>query len=85
MYATIQISVDEKKALAIPRSSVLRLGDSTIVFVQNGQAPDGRMKFERVPVTLDVGEGSPWLPVTHGLDAGAKIVTNGAILLSGML
>ncbi len=85
MYATIQISVDEKKALAVPRSSVLRLGDSTVVFVQDGQTPDGRIKFERLPVTVDEGEGSPWLPVSHGLDAGTKIVTNGAILLSGML
>jgi cobalt-zinc-cadmium efflux system membrane fusion protein len=85
MYATIQISVDEKKALAVPRSSVLRLGDSTVVFVQSGQTPDGRVKFERLPVTVDEGEGSPWLPVSHGLEAGTTIVTNGAILLSGML
>jgi cobalt-zinc-cadmium efflux system membrane fusion protein len=85
MYATVQISVEERLALAIPRSALLRLGDQTIVFVQTGNTPDGKLKFERVPVTVDEGEGSKWVPVSHGLEKGQKIVTSGAILLSGML
>ena len=85
MYATVQISVEERQALAIPRVSLLRLGDQTVVFVQTGTTADGRLKFERVPVSVDEGEGSKWVPVSHGLDKGAKIVTSGAILLSGMI
>jgi cobalt-zinc-cadmium efflux system membrane fusion protein len=85
MYATVKISVDQKRALAIPRSAVLRLGDQTIVFVQTGQSPDGRVMFERVPVGVDEGEGSTWLQVGHGLEKGQTIVTGGAILLSSML
>jgi membrane fusion protein, heavy metal efflux system len=85
MYATVQISVEERTALAIPRSALLRLGDQTVVFVQTGTTPDGKLKFERVPVTVDEGEGSKWVPVSHGLEKGQKIVTSGAILLSGML
>jgi len=85
MYATVQISVEERTALAIPRSALLRLGDQTVVFVQMGNTPDGKLKFERVPVTVDEGEGSKWVPVSHGLEKGQKIVTSGAILLSGML
>jgi cobalt-zinc-cadmium efflux system membrane fusion protein len=85
MYATIAISVEERKELAIPKGSVLRLGDQTIVFVQRGTTPDGKLKFERLPVTVDEGEGSHWLPVSHGLEKGMQIVTSGSVLLSGML
>jgi cobalt-zinc-cadmium efflux system membrane fusion protein len=84
MFATVKISVDTKKAIAIPRSAVLRLGDQTVVFLDRG-AKGGAERFERVPVTVDEGEGSEWLTVDHGLDKGDKVVTGGAILLSGML
>jgi hypothetical protein len=36
-------------------------------------------------VTVDEGEGSPWLQVTHGLEKGTQIVTAGAILVSSMI
>lgn len=81
MYATVQISVDEKRALAIPRNSLLRLGDYRVVFVETGESA-GRVKFARTPVDVDEGESSPWLEVKHGLDVGQKIVVSGAILLS---
>ena len=85
MYATIAVAVEQKRALAIKSSSLLRLGDSTIVFIQNGQTTDGKLKYERIPITVDEGEASEWLPVAHGLAAGTKVVTSGAVLLSGML
>lgn len=86
MFATVKISVDQKKSLAIPRSSVLRFGDQTVVFLDRGPK-DGKEHFERVPVTVDEGEGSEWLTVdpNRGIVAGDKIVTAGAIMLSGML
>jgi cobalt-zinc-cadmium efflux system membrane fusion protein len=84
MYATVQVSVEERKALAIPRSSILRLGETTVVFIQIGDS-DGKVKFERVPVTVDEGEASNWLVVQHGLELGQKVVTSGAILLSAKL
>jgi cobalt-zinc-cadmium efflux system membrane fusion protein len=85
MYATVSIAVDERKALAIPRTALMRLGEQTIVFKQIGTASDGRLKFERVPVAVDEEEGGDWLPITHGLDEGERIVTSGGILLLGML
>ncbi|MGZ3429305.1 MAG: efflux RND transporter periplasmic adaptor subunit, partial [Polyangia bacterium] len=85
MYATVSVSVAERKALAIPRSAMLRLGDQTVVFVQTGVAPNGLIRFERRPVAVDEDEGGDYLPVTHGLDRGEKIVTAGAILLAGMI
>jgi cobalt-zinc-cadmium efflux system membrane fusion protein len=85
MYATVAISVEEKRALALPKGAVLRLGDQTVVFVETGRTPDGRMKFERLPVKVDEGEGSQWLIVEHGLTKGMSVVTQGAILLAGMI
>ncbi len=84
MYATVQISVDQKKAIAIPRNALLRLGDDKVVFTQIGDS-DGKVRFQRVAVDVDEGESSAWLEVKHGLQPGQKIVTSGAILLSAML
>jgi cobalt-zinc-cadmium efflux system membrane fusion protein len=85
MYATVAISVEQRKALAVPKGSVLRLGADTVVFVQQPNVPDGRMRFQKLPVSVDEGEGSQWLPVTKGLEPGMTIVTSGSVLLSGML
>jgi cobalt-zinc-cadmium efflux system membrane fusion protein len=84
MYATVQISVEQKRALAIPRNALLRLGEYKVVFIETGES-DGRVKFQRMPVDVDEGESSKWLEVKHGLTAGQKIVVNGAILLSQKL
>jgi cobalt-zinc-cadmium efflux system membrane fusion protein len=85
MYASVSLAVGGDRALAIPRSAVLRLGDQTVVFVVQGTSADGRMRFERRPVAVNEDEGGDWLPVTHGLKPGERIVASGAILLSGML
>jgi cobalt-zinc-cadmium efflux system membrane fusion protein len=84
MYATVQISVEQKRALAIPREALLRLGEYKVVFIEVGEG-EGRVKFERTPVEVDEGESSKWLEVKHGLQPGQKVVVNGAILLSQSL
>jgi cobalt-zinc-cadmium efflux system membrane fusion protein len=81
MYATMEISVDRKRALAVPRNAVIRGGDNKIVFVEIGES-GGFTKFKQVPVDVDEGEGSPLLEVKHGLDIDQKVVVNGSILLS---
>ena len=85
MFATVKISTEAKKAIAVPRPAVLRLGDQTVVFVDRGADDRGRERFERLPVSVDEGEAGKWLPVDHGLNKGDRVVTEGAILLSGML
>ncbi len=85
MYSTVSISVEERKALALPRNAVLRMGEQTIVFVEVGKAADGRTKFERRPVSIDEGEGSAWLPVEHGVEKGTRVVVSGGVLLTGMI
>ncbi len=85
MFATVSITVDEKKALALPHDAIVRMGEQTVVFVEVGKAPDGRTKFERKPVTVDEGEGSKWVTIEHGVQEGERVVVAGGILLSGML
>ena len=85
MYATVQISVDQKKALAIPRNALLRLGETRSSSSQVGEDRRRACSFERVPVDVDEGESSQWLAVKHGLEAGQKVVVSGAILLSQKL
>ncbi len=85
MYATASIAIDQRRTLAVPKTAVLRLGEQTVVFVDSGQAPGGLLKFERRPVMVDEDEGSGFVPVTHGLEPGEKIVASGGILLVGRL
>jgi membrane fusion protein, heavy metal efflux system len=84
MYGTVYIHVDQRRAVAIPRSAILRMGDQRVVFVETGKAPDGRLRFERTPVDVDEYGADKWLPVKHGLEKGAQVVTQGAVLLSEM-
>jgi membrane fusion protein, heavy metal efflux system len=85
MYATVSIGVPGQNALALPRTAILRIADQTVVFVEEGSAPDGRKRFVRRIVALSDDEAGDLVPVTHGLSAGDRVVTSGAILLSGML
>jgi membrane fusion protein, heavy metal efflux system len=84
MYGTVYVHVDQRRAVAIPRSAILRLGDTRVVFVEKGAEPDGRVRFERVPVDVDEYGADQWLPVKHGLEKGMRVVTKGAVLLSEM-
>jgi membrane fusion protein, heavy metal efflux system len=82
MYATVTLPVDRQVALAIPRSALLRLADQTVVFVEVGKTPDGRLRFERRPIVVNEELGSEYLPVLRNLAKGERIVVSGAILLS---
>lgn len=85
MYATAALAVDRQRTLALPRSAILHLGDQTMVFIDLGKAADGRLRFERRPVSVNEELGGDFLPVVRGISAGERVVISGAILLSGML
>ncbi len=85
MYATVTIAVPGVEALAVPINAILRLSDQTTVFVEQGRTPDGRLRFVRRLVSAGDDEGTSMVPIAHGLQAGERVVTSGAILLSGML
>jgi cobalt-zinc-cadmium efflux system membrane fusion protein len=84
MYATVSILLEESRALGVPRSAVLRLGDRTVVFVEKGPAPGGLLRFEPRNVKIRDGGGDP-VAVLEGLAAGDRVVTGGAIFLAGMI
>jgi cobalt-zinc-cadmium efflux system membrane fusion protein len=85
MYATVSISVEGKPVTAVPRTAVLHIAEQTVVFVEQGQTPDGRVRFARRIVAIDEGEGAEYVPVVRGLTPGERVVNSGSILLSGML
>jgi cobalt-zinc-cadmium efflux system membrane fusion protein len=85
MYATVAISVAAPAVAALPRAALLRIGDQTVVFVETGNAPDGRVRFTRRIVAVNEEEGTDYLPIVRGVNRGDHVVTSGAILLSGML
>jgi cobalt-zinc-cadmium efflux system membrane fusion protein len=85
MYATVNVYVAEDRTLAIPRPALVRLGESTIVFVQVGTTSDGKLRFQRRPVNVDETDDGEYLPVTHGLEHNESIVTAGAVMLLGLL
>ncbi len=84
MYSTVQIAVDQRKALAVPPSALLRMGEYKVVFVQHADA-DGKVRFERLPVDLDERSSTGWLEVKHGLEAVQKLVVEGTDALSQRL
>jgi cobalt-zinc-cadmium efflux system membrane fusion protein len=84
MYATAALAVEQRRALALPRSAILHLGDQTMAFIDLGKAPDGRLRYERRPIAVNEEMGGEYLPVVRGISAGERVVTSGAILLSGM-
>jgi cobalt-zinc-cadmium efflux system membrane fusion protein len=84
MFATVRLIVPERHTPAVPRGAVVRFGEQPIVFVETGVV-NGKTTYERMPVTVDERVDGPFVPVTHGLDPGAKVVVNGAAALAGKL
>lgn len=81
MYAKVAISIDAGRALAVPRSAIVRLGDAKVVFLQIGSTDD-KLHFERRPVDLAETRGTGYVEVTRGLEAGHKVVISGGSYLS---
>jgi len=85
MYGTVRVAVKPIQALAIPREAILHLAGQALVFVERGAAPDGRTRFERLPLVVDESGDAPFVPVEHGLERGEKVVAKGAEALSSRL
>jgi cobalt-zinc-cadmium efflux system membrane fusion protein len=84
MYATVAISVDQRRAVAIPRSAIVQLDVYRVVFIRVGEA-DGKQHFQRLPVDLDESLSGSYVAVKHGAVAGQTIVAHGALALSQKL
>jgi multidrug efflux pump subunit AcrA (membrane-fusion protein) len=85
MYATVSIGVAGSEVPALARAAVLHIADQTVIFVEAGTTPDGRLKFARRVVAVDETEGASYVPIVRGVAVGERVVSKGGILLSGML
>ncbi|MFI5166326.1 MAG: efflux RND transporter periplasmic adaptor subunit [Thermoanaerobaculales bacterium] len=85
MYATVVVTVPGRRALALPRDAVFRMGDATVVFVRTGTTPDGSVKFVLRPVVVDDEGGAGPVALLHGVSAGEEVVTAGTALVAGRL
>jgi membrane fusion protein, heavy metal efflux system len=77
MLATVSIHQPALLRLAVPRDTVVRINESTFVFVADGRRPDGRLIFKRRSVKLGE-EGDGLVAVVDGLGAGDRVINEGA-------
>ena len=84
MYATVKIATGERRALAVPRSAVVRLGEQTVVFIQTGRNEAGLFRFQRRVVRVDENAAGDLLPVIDGLQRGEVVVITGGLQLTSL-
>lgn len=89
MYATVRLWAESLHVPSVRRSAVVRIGDQTFVFSKAGVAPDGRIKFERLPIPAtasDEGDkdADAWV-ATPSIKAGTEVVSKGAMSLVPLL
>jgi cobalt-zinc-cadmium efflux system membrane fusion protein len=84
MYLTAAVTLGAREALTVPRTAVMRLGEQSIIFVQVGRTEAGVLRFVPRPVATGA-EDADWIEITHGLEPGEALVTEGAILLSSQV
>ncbi|HEX4620179.1 MAG TPA: efflux RND transporter periplasmic adaptor subunit [Myxococcaceae bacterium] len=78
MFARVSLAQPPKHKLAVPKDTVVRINESSFVFVADGTRPDGKMIFKRRQVTTG-DEQAGLVPVVDGLKAGDRVVTEGAV------
>jgi cobalt-zinc-cadmium efflux system membrane fusion protein len=80
MLATVSILQPPVRRLAVPADVVVRLNESTFVFVESGRLQDGRRIFKRRRVIAG-SERAGLVPILDGIKAGERVVTEGVVSL----
>jgi cobalt-zinc-cadmium efflux system membrane fusion protein len=80
MLASVSILLAPRRALTVPRDAVVRINETSFVFVQlaGGVRPDGRQVFKRRPVRVADVQGQI-VPILEGIAPGDRIVAEGSI------
>jgi cobalt-zinc-cadmium efflux system membrane fusion protein len=78
MLATVSIVRPPRHLLTVPRDAVVRINESSFVFVADGTRPDGRLIFKRRPVRVADEQGG-LVPVLEGIQSGERVVAQGSI------
>jgi len=82
MYASLELHINRGIQVGVPKAAVIHLQNTTLVYVWKGLTPEGKVRFERRPVTVDDNVSGDYWPVSRGLEAGEVVVVDGALLLS---
>ncbi len=82
MYATVTVAGVGQRALALPRTAILHLGDQTLVFKDIGPSAGGLLRFQQVPVEVDEDIPGEFVRVRAGLVENDVVVISGALLLT---
>jgi hypothetical protein len=77
----IDIIASGEPAVSVPRNAVIR-GEQPVVFVARAPDPHGRIYFERRPVRFVEGNDFSSLSIPEGVEAGERVVVEGALLIS---
>jgi HlyD family secretion protein len=77
-HVSIQVKIDSKKMLVIPRNSIVEKADSKYVFTVKGN------KIDKRKISTGMGDGE-WVEVVKGIKVGEKLVKQpSSDLLDGM-
>lgn len=76
MFGTIHVKTGTHQALVVPAAAIIREGNTTTAFVNNGGKPE-----QRTVTTGQTVDGS--VEITGGLHAGDEVAAEGAELLKG--
>jgi cobalt-zinc-cadmium efflux system membrane fusion protein len=78
MFASVSIARPPRRRLAVPQDAIVRINESSFVFVADGTTSDGRMIFKRRLVQVGEIQGG-LAPILDGLKAGERVVTEGSV------
>jgi len=84
MYGVVRIAAPMREAVTVPRDAVLRVGDSTVVFVERPGEANGRVAFRQQVVVTNEQIPGDVVPVLSGLAAGERVAARGSIFLLGL-
>ncbi len=86
MYTNVRIVASSSRtALSVPRSAIVHLGEQAVVYARSGNGTDARVRFELTPVAVDDAIEGGYVPIEHGLDLGATVVTSGVQALAAAM
>jgi cobalt-zinc-cadmium efflux system membrane fusion protein len=78
MLAAVSIVRPSRHLLTVPLDAVVRINESSFIFVADGTREDGRQIFRRRPVRVADAQGGI-VPVLEGIQAGERVVAEGSI------
>ena len=88
MYVQGSVTLSEKKALLIPDTAVVRSPEGDVVYKrldpQTVEMNPPSLQFKKIPVKVSAMQGG-MAAISDGLQEGDEVVSQGALLLDGVL